>query len=101
MSSQGLLRRSWSKGKGRWECSWDFTDVRRVINTASLPPLQGSRDPYKVKGLYPYLIVVIHAYLDQLLSQPNLDFFYPEIVGCLPRELHSFLDRLSDGFGFL
>ena len=63
LSNQGLLKGFWSKGKRRWEGNWDFADVRKVVNTPSLPPFRGSRDPCKVEGLHLYLFAVILAYL--------------------------------------
>ena len=76
-------------------------DVGRVVNPYSSPPLRGSRNPYKVEGFNPCLLAVILAYLGQLLSQLDLDFFYLEVIGRFSRGLRSFLRCPSNGFGFL
>ena len=72
-----------------------------IVHTPSLPPLQGNKDPCKVEGLHPRFLAVVPTYLSQLLSQPNLGFFYPKIVKLLPRGLHNFLGHPSSGFGLL
>ena len=75
MSSQGLLRGFWKEGRGRWEGSWGFADVKRIVHTPSLPSLRGSRDLYKVEGLHPRFLAIIPAYPGQLLSQLGFGFF--------------------------
>ena len=68
-------------------------DVRRIVHTP--------KGLYKVEGLHPRSLTIILAYLDQLLSQPSLSFFYPEVVRCLPQGLRNFLGCSSGGFGLL
>ena len=72
-----------------------------IVHAPSLPPLRVSRDPYKVEGLCPRFLAVVPAYLGQLLSQLDLDFFYPKVVRRLPRGLCCFLNCLSEGFDLL
>ena len=68
-------------------------EVRRIVHTP--------KGLYKAEGLHPRSLTIILAYLDQLLSQPSLSFFYPEVVRCLPQGLRNFLGCSSGGFGLL
>ena len=48
LGDRGLLKGGWCRGNIRRECSWNFTNVHRVVNVLSLPPLESNKDSYQI-----------------------------------------------------
>ena len=95
LGSQGLLRGLWSKGRGRRDETWDFTDIWVIIYAPRLPPNRIYKDSCNIKGPIPCCIAIIPLGLGKLLSEPNLCFFYAEQIGHLLLSLNCLLRQLS------
>ena len=85
-----MLREDRCRGNRRRECSWNFTNVCRVVHVLSFPSFRSNRDSCLVKHLCPYFLAVVPADLYQLLCQANLGFLHPKFIRCLLRGLHYF-----------
>ena len=86
---RGLFKGGQCRGSRRMECNWNFTDVCRVVNVLSLPPLGSSRDFCLVERLCPHFLAVVPVEL----HQTDLGLLHPKIIGCLLQNLRHFLGR--------
>ena len=92
---RGVFKGGQCRGSRRMECNWNFTDVCRVVNVLSLPPLGSSRDFCLVERLCPHFLAVVPVEL----RQTDLGLLHPKIIGCLLQKLRHFFGRSASLLG--